>query len=113
MSLGENAIKVVGGVVIAGISFAAGYVVSNIRGEKNAEILKNNLEEANKQLRSVLSLFEMENAKMESIIADFTANPPKNLEELRARLRKAGLSLTQINRICSSMAERGFFGDVG
>lgn len=98
-----NVARVVGGVVIAGLAFAAGYVTSNFRGKSAREDLSKENERLRTKIRAYFAEVKAVNASMEAAMADIASNPPASIEELVARLRGHGVLDTQIDKILAEL----------
>lgn len=98
-----NVAKVVGGAVIAGLVFAAGYVTSNIRGKSAREDLSKENERLRTKIRAYFAEVKAVNANMEAAMADIAANPPVSIDDLVARLRGHGVLDVQIEKILAEL----------
>lgn len=98
-----NVAKVVGGVVAAGLIYAAGYVTSNVRGKKAREDLAKENERLRTKIRAYFTEVKAVSASMEAAMAEIAANPPSSIDELVAKLRQHGVPDVQIQRILAEL----------
>lgn len=101
-----NVAKVVGGAVIAGLVFAAGYVTSNIRGKSAREDLSKENERLRTKIRAYFAEVKAVNASMEAAMADIATNPPFSIDDLVARLRGHGVLEVQIEKILAELNDQ-------
>lgn len=95
----SKVVQVIGGVLIAGLSMAAGWVAKSWADRPVKQKMKDDVEKANADFMALLKTFEMTTEKMEFIVARASDESITNAEELREFLKAYGLNDIQANRV--------------
>lgn len=93
----------IGAAVVAGIGAGVGWVANSLHFKKEKEKMKEEVEEANKDVASVLATFKLESSRMEKIICDIATKKPNARADLMAILRLNGLNDLQAGRIADAL----------
>lgn len=101
--------KAVGGFVVGGAVYAAGYVTANYRNKSAREKLDEENQRLRTQIRAYFAAVKEVNAFMEAAMADIAADPPLSRSQMIARLRKHGVTDTQISNILAAMDAKRVF----
>ena len=73
----SRAYMAIGAAIVAGIGVGVGWVANSFHFKKEKERMKGEVEEANKDVASVLTTFKLESSRMEKIICDIATKKTK------------------------------------
>jgi acetyl-CoA carboxylase carboxyltransferase component len=104
-----NVAKVIGGLMVAGIVYAAGYVTSNVRGKKAREEPEKENERLRTEIRAYMDTVREAFANCEAAMADIFCNPPLTRKDFVDRLRQHKIPDRQIDNIVSDLDAKGVF----
>lgn len=99
----SRAYMAIGAAIVAGIGAGVGWVANSLYFKKEKERMKGEVEEANKDVASVLATFKLESSRMEKIICDIATKKPNERAGLMTILRLNGLNDLQAGRIADAL----------